>query len=66
MRTTNREIRFLIKKHQLKLYEVAERCGYSKSRFYVLLGKELMDEEKRFVIDAIMELSREKKQVEVI
>ena len=49
----NQEIKNLISKHRLKYYEVADAMGISPGYLSTLLRKELTDEMKTKVVEAI-------------
>lgn len=52
----NQEIKNLISKHRLKYYEVADVMGISPGYLSTLLRKELPDELKTKVVEAINQL----------
>ena len=55
----NQEIKNLISKHRLKYYEVADAMGISPGYLSTLLRKELTDEMKTKVEEAIKKVTEE-------
>lgn len=56
----NLDIREEIKQARLKMWQVAETCGYSDTQFSKNLRHELSNEEKSKVRQAIKKLQKEK------
>lgn len=53
MRLNNIEVRTAIEKKRLKYYEVAEKVGITQVTFSQWLQRELSDERKKRVLEAI-------------
>ena len=59
----NREIREAAKRTGVHLWQVAEACGVNDGNFSRKLRKELPQEEKQRILEAIDRLAQEKREV---
>lgn len=59
----NREIREAAKRASVHLWQVAEACGVNDGNFSRKLRKELPQEEKQRILEAIDRLAQEKREV---
>ena len=60
---SNKEIRNAAGGHGLKLWQVAEAIGMNDSAFSRKLRKELQDEEKDRILEAIARIAQERQEV---
>lgn len=54
---TNLDVRIEILRQDVKMYEVADALGYSRSKFYKLMRTEMGIAEKNRVLDKIQDIA---------